>query len=214
MTRRVLFISLAVILTILEVALKAIIDSLLGWKSGGGAIPMVLFVGLLILTWKACLKWGENKKEIRIQEIPKESFQPTTPLVKPTTLYLKKFIAKETLIALSLILIGVLLVFFFEYQSSLWKLNTIENYNNEKWYRNLFHLRIGYLNEPEGEIDTFDEFNHKLWRLFYLHDKPYIDKQELLNQTFSYSYFSILILLYPVRVLYYLIKWCMRTLRS
>lgn len=39
----------------------AIIGSVLGWKSGGGAIPMAIFCGVLIVTWSAIIKNNDRK---------------------------------------------------------------------------------------------------------------------------------------------------------
>ncbi|MBK7666682.1 MAG: hypothetical protein IPJ32_04635 [Sphingobacteriaceae bacterium] len=61
--RKVWFILLAVILTLIELSIKVIVDEIMGWKSGGGAVPLVCFIAL-VFTWKICLKWGNKPKNI------------------------------------------------------------------------------------------------------------------------------------------------------
>lgn len=46
---------------ILIVLVYAVIGALLGWRHGGGAIPMLILVGLLAKTWRVFTKQGDEK---------------------------------------------------------------------------------------------------------------------------------------------------------
>ncbi len=193
MTRKILFILLAVVLTILELFLKAIIDALLGWKSGGGAIPMVLFIGLIVMTWKACLKWGKGKETTNTSEPLSSPDKSKADL--PTNVKVKKFIAKEILIALSIAAIYALTVLIFKWYEGTQEA-LIDNHNPDN-YDNL-----GILEQQE--------FN----KAQYTRNKPYYDNISLASTFCETLLLSVIIFVYPVRILFFLIKWCIKTLKT
>ena len=195
MTRKIIFISLAIVLIFLEMLIKGIIDALMGWKSGGGAIPMLLLIGIIVMTWKACLKWAKGRGNPTDKN---DSTIKTVVIEKPelpTNVKIKKFIAKEILLALAIIAI-ISIIFF---------LLKLYDDSQEAYIDRLYSDNYESFGSSEQE-----EFN----KAKYARNKPYFDNQESAEKFCETLASSILIFVYPLRLLYYLVKWCIATLKA
>lgn len=117
---------------------------------------------------------------------------------------MNKFIAKEILIALSIITFFVFVVLIGEYYAEIESLHILGNYRNKTWF---YEMNEAW--ERKGNIVEM-EFNTAI----YNHDKPNYDNEEFITNIYAFTCYGVFILVYPVRILYFLIKWSIKTLKS
>lgn len=108
---------------------------------------------------------------------------------------IKRVVAKEILIALSITAIIAITVFILKLYTDSQESHIDRQYPN---------------NYDSLGISEQEEYNKVKWAL----NKPFYDNQKWAEDFCAKIIYSILVFVYPIRILYYLIKWCIATLKT